>query len=355
MLKQTHPHFYSLEIIRFIAAFTIMYGHYVHFFMFQNTDYSNSLFDFFQNPYGHLAIPIFFLISGFIFMHVYFYEIIDSKINFYQFMKRRIARLYPLHVLTLFLVLKLQIFVLVAVGQFFIYQNNDLYHFSLNLVMASYWGFENGNSFNGPFWSVSIEFFIYMIFFLVVTKLPSYTTAKLILFCSPILILAAHELFFASIITKCAFYYFTGCSLYIVIEIIFRIKSSLREFCFILMFIFLAVTYYYFRKNFGIFFDFILCPILVTIFVYLEIETKLFTKQVFTIYGKFLGDLTYSTYLLHFPIQLVIILIDIFIIKINFFNGITLLVYLTSVILLSVISFKYFENPMRKYVNSLYN
>ena len=355
MLKQTHPHFYPLEIIRFIAAFTIMYGHYVHFFMFQNVNYSNTLFDVFLNPYGHLAIPIFFLISGFIFMHVYFYEIVNFDISFYQFIKRRIARLYPLHFLTLILVLILQLLVLAAFGEFFIYQNNDIHHFVLNLTMISYWGFENGNSFNGPFWSVSVEFLIYILFFLVVSRLPSYKAAKIILFCSPVLILVFHETVFPTVITKCVFYYFSGCSLYVVIEILFKMQEKIRELSLTFILVALFVCYLYLRKNYGIFFDFILCPIIMVIFIYLEFETKLFKARLFTVNGKFLGDLTYSTYLLHFPVQLMFILFDLYIMKLNFFSSAILLFYIVCVIFFSTISFKYFENPMRKYVNSIFN
>lgn len=332
MLKNNHPHFFSLEIIRFIAAFTIMYGHYVHFFMFQNVNYSNTLFELFLNPYGHLAIPIFFLISGFIFMHVYFYEIINFNINFFQFIKRRIARLYPLHLLTLILVLLLQLVVLASFGEFFIYQNNDIHHFVLNLTMISYWGFENGNSFNGPFWSVSVEFLIYILFFIVVSKLPSHRVAKIILFCSPVLILVFHETVFPTTITKCAFYYFSGCSLYVVIESLFKKQEKIRDISLAFILVALFVCYLYLRKNYGIFFDFILCPIIMIIFIYLEFRTKLFKTKLFTVNGKFLGDLTYSTYLLHFPVQLMLILIDLYIIKLNFFSSTILVFYIACVI-----------------------
>ena len=43
---------------------------------------------------------------------------------------------------------------------------HDFYHFVLQFFFISSWGFEDGPSFNGPIWSVSIEIFIYGIFFL---------------------------------------------------------------------------------------------------------------------------------------------------------------------------------------------
>jgi peptidoglycan/LPS O-acetylase OafA/YrhL len=42
----------------------------------------------------------------------------------------------------------------------FIYQNNDLYHFALNLGMLQYVGLQTGYAFNAPSWSVSTEFWV---------------------------------------------------------------------------------------------------------------------------------------------------------------------------------------------------
>ena len=42
---------------------------------------------------------------------------------------------------------------------------NDLKHFLLNLAFASYWGFQDGQSFNGPSWSISAEILVYVLFF----------------------------------------------------------------------------------------------------------------------------------------------------------------------------------------------
>ena len=79
----------------------------------------------------------------------------------------RLSRLYPLHLVTL---------LAVAVGQaiywhlnhsYFVIRYNDAYHFVLNLLFASSWGLEKDHSFNGPFWSVSVEALLYAVFFIV--------------------------------------------------------------------------------------------------------------------------------------------------------------------------------------------
>src|SRR5690606_24787195 len=41
----------------------------------------------------------------------------------------------------------------------------DAYHFWLQTAFVSHWGFEQGESFNAPIWSVSIEVGLYALFF----------------------------------------------------------------------------------------------------------------------------------------------------------------------------------------------
>ena len=87
----------------------------------------------------------------------------------------RFSRLYPLHLATLVAVAILQSLYFRMHGCFFVYQNNDIRHFLLQLLMASKWGFESGDSFNGPIWSISVEVLVYVVFFLMlrfVTRSP---------------------------------------------------------------------------------------------------------------------------------------------------------------------------------------
>ena len=51
-----------------------------------------------------------------------------------------------------------------ACGRFFVYQSNDLPHFVAHLGLASAW-YGEAESFNGPAWSVSVEVLLYILFF----------------------------------------------------------------------------------------------------------------------------------------------------------------------------------------------
>jgi peptidoglycan/LPS O-acetylase OafA/YrhL len=116
---------------------------------------------------GWRAVDLFFCLSGFIFYWLYSKKIVSGATSFNEFFVLRFSRLYPLHFVTLMVAAAGQFLMLGCFGSFFVYPNNDLYHFLLQLVFASNWGFEQGNSFNGPVWSVSVEVFLYALFFVV--------------------------------------------------------------------------------------------------------------------------------------------------------------------------------------------
>ena len=50
-------------------------------------------------------------------------------------------------------------------GHPFVYDHNDLYHFLLNMTYTYWWGFQEGWAFNHPTWSVSVEVLLYFVFF----------------------------------------------------------------------------------------------------------------------------------------------------------------------------------------------
>ena len=51
--------------------------------------------------------------------------------------------------------------------------------------MASEWGFQNGPSFNGPIWSISVEILVYLMFFLILRHINKsiFVNIIIIIFC----------------------------------------------------------------------------------------------------------------------------------------------------------------------------
>jgi peptidoglycan/LPS O-acetylase OafA/YrhL len=116
---------------------------------------------------GWVAVDLFFVLSGFIFCVLYARRIAGRQIGAREFGLRRISRLYPLHLATFVVVAALQLlYMRFHAGVAFVYPELDLYHAALNVLGISSWGLERGESFNGPFWSVSVELLLYVVFFL---------------------------------------------------------------------------------------------------------------------------------------------------------------------------------------------
>ena len=112
------------------------------------------------HDYGWTLVDLFFVVSGWIFSHVYL-EQGRLKGSVRAFARARIARLYPLHLATLLLMAAL---VPWGTPPSLDYAANDAWHFGLNLAMLQDVGLDTNLSFNIPAWSLSIELICYAAF-----------------------------------------------------------------------------------------------------------------------------------------------------------------------------------------------
>jgi peptidoglycan/LPS O-acetylase OafA/YrhL len=115
---------------------------------------------------GHLGVDLFFILSGFILSYVY--SAGDAKLGiseYRRFLWLRIARVYPNHLATLgFLLL------IVLVSKYCGIVLSGDYSFTAlpaQLTMTHSWPFLNGGEFswNYPSWSISAEWFAYLLLF----------------------------------------------------------------------------------------------------------------------------------------------------------------------------------------------
>lgn len=162
----------GLELMRFACALSVLVWHYQHFYFVGGAPVGFSReaqpwFAWLQPLYHHgfLGVQAFWCLSGFIFFWKYAEPVASGRVAGWRFAVLRFSRLYPLHLLTLLAVAALLPAYRLRLGGDFVYGHNDLPHFAMQLFMASDWasGFEW--SFNGPIWSISIEILAYAIFF----------------------------------------------------------------------------------------------------------------------------------------------------------------------------------------------
>lgn len=345
----------GIEILRFVSAFSILVWHYQHFNyplnskeMLMGQPFYEYLKIFYN--YGYMGVNFFWCISGFIFY--WKYGDVIKHIKFSNFFISRFSRLYPLHFITLILVLFLQNLYFSLNQKYFITQNNDFYHFFLHLFFASNWGFEKGMSFNGVIWSVSIEVLVYALFFILLTIFNKkiFVNILIVIICLFFKLIYEH---LAHNLIDCALFFFIGGFLSFVLNFKKFYKKFIKtcSLLFILSLILIVNMNLFNFDNFMYIAQIFLYPSLILLSCEIYFNNKNLTR-IF----KLLGNLTYSSYLLHFPIQ---IFITIFYLKIDeeipFNDNLFFLFYISVVLTLSYYSFKYFEDPCKKKIRNLIN
>jgi len=115
--------------------------------------------------FGHEAVMIFFVLSGFVI--AYISQVKEDTPGLY--FKSRFARLYSVAIPALFITLVLDYFGSRAAPELYVwpyYQASEPVHrFLVNLLFVNQLWFENVRAFsNGPYWSLSYEFWYYVIF-----------------------------------------------------------------------------------------------------------------------------------------------------------------------------------------------
>jgi len=165
--------FYELDILRGVAAFMVVTFHYKHFLLISDSagfDYTDMPMHLVLMPvyvYGQFFVELFFSISGYVFFWLYSGAISTRKTGLRDFFVARFARLYPLYFLTFILVAVIQWAFRSLYGHDYIYGDNTLINFLLNLFMVHQWHPHATQTFNGPSWSISVEVFLYAVFFVV--------------------------------------------------------------------------------------------------------------------------------------------------------------------------------------------
>ena len=111
---------------------------------------------------GYLGVDLFFILSGFILAHVYGPGRIDGRFNFGSFLWARLARLYPVHLATLAMLVALALAArLIGIDLHDAFDFRQLWG---QLLMVQAWGVVPAGGWNHPAWSISAEWFAYLVF-----------------------------------------------------------------------------------------------------------------------------------------------------------------------------------------------
>jgi peptidoglycan/LPS O-acetylase OafA/YrhL len=299
---------------------------------------------------SYLAVDFFFVLSGFILCWKYHNSFSTGSINnnFLLFIKKRIIRIYPLHLIIFLSYLSIPFLLFITDRPI-----DDRYPLNMiipHLFLIQDWGFFSEIGWNIPSWSISAEFLAYLTFPLVsifIHKMPKYISIC-VLFILYFSLISLFYKFDADSIgeyisalgwLRCLTGFYFGTCVFFVIQLKIRSKYIIIAIatCFVTTCIFTEIpNYFYINILFAL-------SLLITI-EYKKISVLLLDNRIL----HYLGNISYSIYMVHYFVRdfMVMIFLD------N--NGkaslLWLMVYIFLTLLISHITYKLIEIRLKNWL-----
>ncbi|MFB0847281.1 acyltransferase family protein [Paenibacillus oleatilyticus] len=344
----------TLTSFRFFAAIFVVMHHMLYY-----------------TGLGSVAVTFFFILSGFILTYNYhdkFNEL--TRESYFKFFKSRFARVYPLHFLT---------FILSYIPIYYFKLDYSIKDTIANVFLFQTYipNYKDVFSFNGVSWSISTEFFFYITFpfvMFVVSKLKKKVLSSAII---AVVLFAICAVIGYSLNDKMGAYqvgwwavyvfppfrfvdFFSGMVLGLLyLKITDHVRRNPIPFTILevgSLLLFYVILQHHYMEISAFFFSLYYLPFLCLIVFVFSFQAGLISKILSLRIFVHLGEISYSTYMIH---QLVILYTVIFLSN-GIYNrtsylqhNLAQLFVVLIIIALSDISYRYFENPMRKLINNL--
>jgi peptidoglycan/LPS O-acetylase OafA/YrhL len=373
----TAKRLYSLDVLRGVAALAIIFWHWQHFFAVRGTwqaVWSRAMepaYPVFKPLYdeGWVAVDIFFAVSGFVFFWLYLEPVRRREIGAGKFALQRISRLYPLYLATLLIASAMQIVFHHATGNWFIFGANDWSHFVKSIFLVQQWlPPDEMQSFNGPAWAVSIEVLLYIVFFIAVRLgVRGALAATALTFVGALVFFRDGQVgrglmgFFWGGVTYYAVHAIAArpgarhiarvVALAAVAAWIIAVADIYLGFhAALFQMLPLGAARFLIGYEYAVFlFAFILLVVPLTLAA-LALHEECFGGA----WSRFtlLGDISYSTYMIHFPMQLALALLALRLgwMPADFMHGWVMLAFYAVLIGLGALSYTYFERPVQAFL-----
>jgi len=347
----------GLTALRGIAAILVMAHNYTLSFFPDIQKLSTTLF----LRKSYLWVDMFFLLSGFVLTHVYrtaFAEHVNFN-RYKSFTLARIARIYPLHIGTLSILIALEFLCHYLGGESPVRALSKIPE-NLALVHAldryTYW--------NEPSWSISAEWLTYIFVpFLILLASQVAAITRLIVSVICIGLLYTIELHFGdfgilhagwSLYVRCVLEVVIGVNLYqLYLRHQFKQLVTKRLIIGVLLMIFVTLSVHLPHTV-----TVVLFALLIYLVAHIGSNERYWLNHPLLVW---LGTISYSIYLVHDPLKQILVAISIWVgnpidAKTISYNNqvlITILCMIAS-ILIAHISYKYLEEPSRKVIRKLH-
>lgn len=155
----TTMRFRAVDTFRGLAALMVIFFHLQHLPVLSGNAFVAK---------SDIFVDFFFVLSGFVITYSS-YDRITNLASIKPFIVRRFKRLYPLHLFTLLLVLLFEVF-RYGVDQYVVKLSNPVFaadktwpSFLANLTLTQSLNLFDRTTWNGPSWSISVEFYTYLV------------------------------------------------------------------------------------------------------------------------------------------------------------------------------------------------
>lgn len=238
MIKHTQQEPYKnqakieeLESIRGLAALLVVFYHIPKW---------NPLLDIGIISNGYLMVELFFVLSGFVIYNAYANKITSTK-DLFRFQFLRFGRLYPVHFIFLIAFILIEIAKYLAQSKLGITPNTQPFRvnnltaiFQQIFLIQAIGPTHNITTFNGPAWSISVEFYTYLIFgasILLAAKKKDILFSLIAL--TSVILLGSQTTFGFDSLLRCLAGFFIGCLTALVVE---RLKVNLPNYASLIVF-----------------------------------------------------------------------------------------------------------------------
>ncbi len=350
----------QITFTRFIAALSVVFFHYGMDVFPANIPYLHEAV-----TAGPIAVNYFYILSGFIMAIAYYRPQQKDSFNQWKYWLARLARIYPVYLIALLLIVAAKYKTL----------GDDPLTLPLHLTMLQAWMPSYPITLNTPGWSLSVEAFFYLCFPFLLFSIYKHGLHRLIIFgvllwiITQIIVLGLHNsdhyvaksllhdfLFYNPLMHLNAFIagFLTG--------VFFKNKplkpfkyNSIWLFSSTLLIMLLLMYRPSIESIIGIkiaYSNGLIAPAFLLFIVLLSQEKGIVASILSNKWLVLLGEASFSLYILQKPLHG--IYDKLIANKIALSDELHFYIFLILLIITSILSYKFFETPMRKFINNRY-
>jgi len=353
----------NLTPMRGIAAILVVIFHFeIVLVLFLPREISR----FFSKCY--LMVDLFFIMSGFIIYHVYgeFFKHNIHTTTFNKYIRARLARVYPLHIFTLILTILLVVSQHFKWNEFF-----NLHAIPTHLLMLQSFGLHSIYTWNVPAWSISAEFAAYIIFPVFAFMLYRFKNS------TPIVISALIFFIYWLLAFKFSkangttgrfnldqtydYGYLRGIAGFLAGGMIYQLFLK-KIFWFLKAdaMLFVLFVLLFACLHYGVT-DLVFIPVFLLLVLSAAYNTGHIKRFLSNRFLQWLGDISYSVYLMQFPLMILVIVSlphfgiswnGVYSLHLPYWQAaLSCILFLAVLIGVSALSYHYIERPFRKLIN----